>query len=70
MKPSERKHLSMRLFHKNKDSRSKDQNRNDFYSIFPFEFFFHVESKYNFRSFALSLGDTFEKNAWKISNIF
>ena len=40
----------MRLFHKNKNSRSKDQNRNEFYLIFHFEFFLHIESKYNFRS--------------------
>ena len=30
MKPSERKHLHMLLFHQNKDSKSKDQNKNEF----------------------------------------
>ena len=30
MKSSERKHLRMLLFHQNKDSRSKDRNKNEF----------------------------------------
>ena len=33
MKSSEGKHLRMLLFYQNKDSRSKDQNKNEFHSI-------------------------------------
>ena len=33
MKSYERKHLHMQIFHKNKDSRSKDQNKNELYFI-------------------------------------
>ena len=35
MKSFERNHLLMIIFHKNKDARSKGQNKNEFYSILP-----------------------------------
>ena len=35
MKSYERKLLRMRIFHKNKDSRTKDQNKNEFHFILP-----------------------------------
>ena len=56
MKSSETKHLHMRVFHKNKDGRSKDQNINEFNSMSPALksnvniFFFHGETNFHFMS--------------------
>ena len=35
MKSFKMNHLFMTIFHKNKDTRSKDENKNEFYSILP-----------------------------------
>lgn len=35
MKSFKMNHLFMTIFHKNKDARSKDENKNEFYSILP-----------------------------------
>ena len=35
MKSSEKKHLCMRIFHKSRDSRLKDQNKKEIYFLSP-----------------------------------
>ena len=47
MKSVERKHLRMRIFHKNKDSRSKDQDKK--------RILFHGETKFHFGSHVSTL---------------
>ena len=55
MKSFKRKQLRMRIFHKNKDSRSKDQNKNELHFISPAmktyinRIFFHDGTKFYFR---------------------
>ena len=65
IKLSEKKHLYMQLFHKNKDGRSKDQSKNKFYLILPSmktnkkRIFFHGGRKFRFWSLKESLGNPF-----------
>ena len=65
IKLSEKKHLYMQLFHKNKDGRSKDQSKNKFYLILPSmktnvkRIFFHGGRKFHFWSLKESLGNPF-----------
>ena len=54
MKPTERKHLRMRIFHKTEDSRSKEQHKNRFHFISPtmktnVNRIFFLENKISFR---------------------
>ena len=61
MKSYKSKHLRMLIFHKNKDSRSKDQNKNEFHFILTAKktnvnrFFFHGETKLHFESLVNTL---------------
>ena len=54
MKSSERKHLCKRIFHENKDSKLKDQSKNEFHFISLAmkanvnKFFFRGETKFDF----------------------
>ena len=54
MKSPERKHLRMRIFYKNKDSGSKDRNKNNFRFISPAmaanvnNLFFHGKMKFHY----------------------